>query len=146
MQVSATSQPPATAARHTVAAERNASAGQALPAPSQVSARSQTPAEARHTVPLGTKPSPGHAPEAPVQVSATSQTPAEARQISADDAKRSGGQATPKPLQDSATSQIPPAGRHTCDAGATASARSLKLLLATVLFAVSAVMFYRSLP
>jgi len=31
-------------------------------------------------------------------------------------------------------------------AGATASARSLKLLLAIVLFAVSAVMFYRSLP
>ena len=48
--VSATSQPPATAGRQTLAAVANASTGQLTLAPLQVSATSQTPAPARQTV------------------------------------------------------------------------------------------------
>ncbi|PYP65729.1 MAG: hypothetical protein DMD36_18770, partial [Gemmatimonadetes bacterium] len=52
LQVSAMSQPPATAARHTVPAGCTASAGQVVDVPVQVSAMSQPPATAaRHIVP-----------------------------------------------------------------------------------------------
>jgi hypothetical protein len=78
VQVSATSQPPGAAARHTVADDANASAGHVAEDPVQLSATSQPPgAAARHIVAAATNPSAGQAPR-PLQFSATSQPPATA--------------------------------------------------------------------
>jgi hypothetical protein len=57
-----------------------ASAGHEALDPVQVSAGSQTPAEARHSVDEGEKASAGQLLFTPSQDSGTSQTPAEARQ------------------------------------------------------------------
>jgi hypothetical protein len=53
VQVSATSQPPATAARQTVELATKTSEGQVPVEPVQVSATSHTPDETRQTVPAG---------------------------------------------------------------------------------------------
>src|SRR5437763_887177 len=79
LQLSATSQPPAAAARPTVAVRGTVSAGQAALELVQVSAGSHTPAEARQTVLLETKVLVGQLGLLPSQTSATSQAPAEAR-------------------------------------------------------------------
>src|SRR5215470_2699805 len=52
------------------------SAGQAAEVPVQLSATSQTPAEARQTVPAPAKPSTGQVGDDPLQLSGTSQAPA----------------------------------------------------------------------
>jgi len=82
----------------------------------QLSAVSQTPAEARHTVVDGRKESAGHAAALPVQVSAVSQTPADARHTVVDGTNTSAGHAAPVPLQVSAVSQTPAEARHTVPA------------------------------
>ena len=83
------------------------SAPQVLLDPSQVSAVSQTPAEARQTVVLDATASPGHAALAPVQDSATSQAPVAARHSVPEPTRTSAGQSLLDPLQLSATSQAP---------------------------------------
>src|SRR5437588_722969 len=79
-----------------------ASAGQATLEPSQVSVRSQTPAELRHTVPDGTTMSAGQSSFTPSQLSSTSQMPAEGRQTAV--LFPSSGQSGLMPSQNSATS------------------------------------------
>ena len=83
-----------------------ASAGQSSPTPSQLSARSQTPAEARHCAVLFA--SAGQSSPTPSQLSARSQTPAEARHCAVLFA--SAGQSSPTPSQLSARSQTPGRG------------------------------------
>ena len=91
--------------------------GRSMLPPSQVSATSQTPAEARQVVLAGSMASAGQAALAPSQVSATSQTPAEARQTVVSGSTASAGQPPPRPVQVSATSQTPAAARQTVPAG-----------------------------
>jgi hypothetical protein len=70
-----------------VALEAKPSAGHEAEAPLQVSATSQTPADARHVFP-DVNESAGQLVDEPVQLSAVSQTPAEARQTVAALAKQ----------------------------------------------------------
>src|SRR5205814_5748047 len=78
-QVSATSHPPAAAARQTKPAGWTASAGQETLEPVHCSATSHGPAEARQTVPDDRNLSVGQLALLPLQVSATSHGPAAAR-------------------------------------------------------------------
>src|SRR5438105_2917310 len=64
-----------------------ASAGQSGPDPVQCSARSQTPAAERQTSVFEAKLSPGQVALPPLHVSMTSQEPAELRQVVPDDVK-----------------------------------------------------------
>src|SRR5205823_273634 len=89
---------------HAVAFDLTASAGQALPAPSQLSARSHSFAAPRHCVPFGDLASLGQRPEAPVQTSCGSQTPAEPRQSVPFGERVSAGHAADAPVQASAGS------------------------------------------
>src|SRR5437773_2709804 len=93
------------------ACEGFASVGQSSCTPSQVSARSHTPAAARHTTVL--LPSAGHAPLVPSQLSATSHTPAAGRHSTVAGWKVSAGQSALSPSQLSARSHGPAAARHT---------------------------------
>jgi hypothetical protein len=101
-----------TAARHSVDAGANASAGQTGPEPGQRSATSHRPLVRRHTCVLGAKPSVGHAAVEPVHASATSQSPALMRHTEVLATKPSTGQTTADPSQASATSQPPAGARH----------------------------------
>ena len=64
-----------------VPADFLASVGQAVVTPSQVSARSHSPAAARQTAPAGLSASGGHVSLDPVHVSAGSHAPVEARHV-----------------------------------------------------------------
>src|SRR5437899_1602611 len=90
------------------------SAGQAALAPVQVSATSQTPAEARHSTVTALKPSVGQALLTPSQLSATSQAPAAGRHTAV--LLASAGQESVVPVQVSATSHAPAEARHTAPA------------------------------
>jgi hypothetical protein len=87
--------------------------------PSQLSATSQSPAEARHTAVLFA--SGGQLSVDPSQFSATSHTPADARQVNVFGSFASAGHSLLVPSQFSATSQSPAAGRHTVVFGSTTS-------------------------
>jgi len=65
----------------TVPADSTTSAGQLAEVPVQLSAGSQSPAEARHSVVDGSNELAGQLAEVPVQLSAGSQAPAEARHV-----------------------------------------------------------------
>jgi hypothetical protein len=78
VHASATSQPPATALRHTVDAGSCTSAGQAALVPEHISARSHTPRWGRHSRDVDAKRSAGQV-VLPPHISATSQAPAAAR-------------------------------------------------------------------
>src|SRR6266404_3464703 len=110
LHCSAGSQAPVEA-RQVVAAGWKASGGQATEEPSQVSARSHTPAAGRQTAVLLA--SAGHAALVPSQVSATSHTPAAARHSTVAGWKASAGQSLLTPSQLSATSHAPAAARQT---------------------------------
>jgi hypothetical protein len=90
----------------------NALSGQPLFVPSQLSAMSQTPAEARHSDVTGATPSAGQFGPEPLHDSATSQTPEAVRQVEPL-VYRSVGQVLFVPSQFSATSQTPAVGRQT---------------------------------
>src|SRR3989454_122717 len=145
-------------ARHWVAPEAKASAGQVVLVPSQVSATSHAPAIGRQTVPAGALASAGQLVLTPVQLSAGSQTPAEARQTApafpagcwqASFAPSqvsvvhglpssvhavplgcfaSAGQSGPLPGQNSATSHSPADARHCVVAGTKVSAGQVLLV------------------
>ena len=83
-----------------------ASAGQTLPLPGQLSARSHSPAGGRHTVVADANPSAGQAPDEPVQLSATSHWPAEGRHVVVAGLKPS--LQLPAPSQESVASHAPP--------------------------------------
>jgi hypothetical protein len=72
VQLSATSHPPATAARQTTVEGWNVSAGQVAVMPLHTSTTSQAPAAERHTVPDGPMTSAGQLLLEPLQLSATS--------------------------------------------------------------------------
>src|SRR5439155_1656235 len=93
-----------------------ASAGQAVVTPSQVSARSHSPAAARQTVPAVLMASAGQAALVPVQFSAASHRSMAARQTVLEGRKASAGQVVLVPVQVSAASQGPAAARHTVPA------------------------------
>ena len=120
-QFSATSQPPATAARHFVPVVTKASAGHAGLTPLHTSALSQSPTEARHSVPIFSKTSAGHVAELPLHISALSQSPTEARQTVPLGSNPSVGQLAEAPLQLSATSQYPEEARQTVLSGSNPS-------------------------
>lgn len=88
------------------------STGQFLPAPSQVSALSHSPALARQTTADVATASPGHTALPPVHVSARSQMPPAARQVVVEAAKVLAGQDVFAPLQVSCTSQTPADARQ----------------------------------
>src|SRR5262245_53855247 len=104
------------------------SVGQSLPTPSQLSATSQTPAEARHWAVL--LPSFGQSLEEPSQASAVSQTPADPRQVVPFGSTASAGHAALTPSQFSVASQVSPvlAARHTVLLGSSASAGQVRLV------------------
>jgi len=115
LQVSGLSQTVSLELPQAVAAGLNPSAGQD-PAPSQLSATSQSPAAARHTSVVGSL-FDRQVPE-PLQVSGLSQTVSlELPQAVAAGLNPSAGQ-EPAPSQLSATSQSPAAARHTVVVGA----------------------------
>src|SRR5207248_6487994 len=95
-------------ARQTKPLGCTASAGQLSLTPSQLSARSQAPAEARQTAVLLA--SMGQAPELPVQLSAKSHWPAAGRQVKLEGSKMSTQVVALVPVQWSAvsSSQAPP--------------------------------------
>src|SRR5437773_925453 len=99
-----------------VPADFLASVGQAVVTPSQVSARSHSPAAARQTVPAALMASAGQVALVPVQFSAASHRSTAARQTVLDDRKASVGQLVLVPVQVSAASQGPAAARHTVPA------------------------------
>ena len=92
-----------------------ASAGQKLLTPSQVSVRSQTPAEGRQTVPIGCGISFGQFGPLPLHVSSKSHTwpGLAARQMKPMGWKPLAGQVLLEPVHTSATSQTPVPGRQT---------------------------------
>src|SRR5207244_4359166 len=132
--------------RQTVLEGLNASAGQTVLEPVQLSSTSHTPAAARHTVPafpagcwqssllpshssrLHGLPSlvhavpaallapPGHCGSFPGQSSAGSPPPAYARHFRSEGLKASAGQTVLEPVQLSSTSHTPAAARHTVPA------------------------------
>src|SRR5437667_208828 len=93
-----------------------ASVGQAVVTPSQVSARSHSPAAARQTVPAALSASAGQAALVPVQFSAASHRSTAARQTVLEDRKPSAGQLVLVPVQVSAASHGPTAARHAAPA------------------------------
>lgn len=122
VQLSATSQPPATAALHTMLLGCFTSAGQASFTPSHLSATSQAPPELRHVKALVCLASDGQTLLEPVQVSALSQRSTAPRHVVALDTKFvSAGQALLDPVQASAPSHVPVDGRHTVPTFTTVS-------------------------
>src|SRR5205823_14591854 len=93
-----------------------ASVGQAVVTPSQVSARSHSPAAARQTVPAALRASAGQVALVPVQFSAASHRATAARQTVLGDWKPLAGQLVLVPVQASAASQGPAVARHTVPA------------------------------
>src|SRR5437899_2767385 len=92
----------------------NWSAGQTVLAPVQLSARSQTPAEARHTapaLPAGC----WHAPTEPLHWSSVQGLPSSAQAVP-DGLITSAGQVVLEPVQVSAGSHTPVEARHTVPA------------------------------
>src|SRR5437867_6458147 len=92
------------------------SAGQAVVTPSQVSARSHSPAAARQTAPAALMASAGQGALVPVQFSAASHRSTAARQTVLEGRKALAGQVVLVPVQVSAASQGPAAARHTVPA------------------------------
>src|SRR5947199_307926 len=92
------------------------SAGQAVLTPSQVSARSHSPAAARQTAPAALMASAGQGALVPVQFSAASHRSTAARQTVLEGRKALAGQVVLVPVQVSAASQGPAAARHTAPA------------------------------
>jgi hypothetical protein len=95
----------------------NASVGQLLVLPSQLSATSHIPTEARHSVVAGNFESVGHVGEMPLHVSAASQVPAAARHTVVAGTNAFVGHVAAVPLHISGGSQDPAEGRHTVAAG-----------------------------
>jgi hypothetical protein len=91
----------------------DASGGQLVDAPSQVSIASQRSAGGRHTVPDTATPSAGHTALVPSQCSATSQVPNACRHTVVVGATKSAGHAEPNPSHTSGASQASELARHT---------------------------------
>src|SRR5947207_14269319 len=93
-----------------------ASVGQAVLTPSQVSARSHSPAAARQTAPAALMASAGQGALVPVQFSAASHRSTAARQTVLEGRKALAGQVVRVPVQVSAGAEGPAAARHTVPA------------------------------